>query len=111
MSNGKSILDSIRKKASKAKKNEAFGPMKEDYWYPKAAEKEKTEEELLREEFPSLQDAWEKYQIVLKMVKASKPKKDTAEDILDRIRKKKANGPITTATQQRLKEIARKFSK
>jgi len=71
----------------------------------------KSEEELLREEFPSLQDAWEQYQIVLKMVKSSKPKKDTTEDLLEKIRKRKANSIAVTPTQQRLKEIARKFSK
>jgi len=54
---------------------------------------EKSEEELLREEFPGLQDAWEKYQIVLKMVKASRPQLITeaeselnAKDLLDQIR-------------------------
>lgn len=50
----------------------------------------KTEEELLREESPALQDAWEKYQIVLKMVKASKPKIADSTNILDQIRKRNA---------------------
>jgi len=110
----------IRKRVSRSKQdikaqakswNYANGSDQTDIYIPR-----KSEEERLREEFPSLQDAWEQYQIVLKMVKASKPVEEVeadakASDILDQIRKRKANSIAVTPAQQRLKEIAKKFSK
>jgi len=106
-----SILASIRKKVKMASRSEVEKYINDnaDIYIPR-----KSEEDLLREEFPSLQDAWEKYQIVLKMVKSSKPKEtidEKAEDILAQIRKRKANSKAVTPAEQRLKDIARKFSK
>ena len=54
--------------------------------------KGKTAEEELRDEFPSLQNAWEQYQTVLKLCKESKPKKEeqSADEILAGIRARQA---------------------
>ena len=86
-----SILSKIRKRRNQAVADRA--KLKDDYFF---SEESKSKEELLREEFPALQDAWEQYQMVLKICKSSKPAhEDTAEEILAQIRaKRNANGII-----------------
>lgn len=40
-----------------------------DWWGEETPVEEKSEEELLREQYPAAQDAWEKYQEIIKLVK------------------------------------------
>ena len=81
---------------------EALADKKQEWsdWTEVIADRRQTPEEKLREEFPSLQDAWEKYQILLKMCKSSKPQDEggrkvdpiIAQNLLNLVRKSKAKG-------------------
>jgi len=78
-SNAQNLLNEIRKR--KAESGAELPP--------------KSEDELLREKHPALQEAWERYQLIYKMVKpAAEPaKEESASNILNQIRQRanKAN--------------------
>ena len=51
----------------------------------------KSRAERLRDKNPALKDAWDKYQVMLKLVDSSlPPEEETAEDLLDMIRARRA---------------------
>ena len=50
----------------------------------------KKHEENLREEFPSLKDAWEQYQIILKLCLAEKPMPEVDDEDSDFIKRNRA---------------------